>query len=60
MDWILHLTIASGRSLQKNEQTDLIELFWTKRFAGNFLGKEFGHAEEAVQRRADSYAASPN
>ena len=31
---------------------DLTELFWTKRFERNCLGKELGHAEEEVQRGA--------
>jgi hypothetical protein len=39
---------------------DLTWTFWTKRFVRNCLGKEFSYAEEAVQRGADCYIASPD
>ena len=34
-------------------RVDLTELFWTKRFEKNCLGKELSRAEEVVQRGAD-------
>jgi hypothetical protein len=46
------------RILTENRCRRPDRLFCIKRFVGNCLGKEFGYAEEAVQRGADRNRAS--